>query len=149
MVAAFLEGRPDIRHPVGMSLQAIRHFSTICIRRPLGQLAGGLLLVSLLASGAPIGKIHSHADAYHDHDHGSLIVANGLFDREFDDQPAASESEEDETLHVHGLCATASALPALTELALGEVAPVAPVFRITAPPPPSSAQAPPHRPPIV
>ena len=127
-----------------MSLQALQRRVSLWIHRPFGRLAGLLLLVAMVSAGLPTGNVHAHAGGDHDHDHSAQLAEEGSSGHE---DPAPSEPA-DMVLHAHDVCTSATALSVLPTLILSAVAPVAPSVRAPAPPPPSAARIPPHRPPI-
>lgn len=128
-----------------MSLRALRRRVSLWIQRPVGQLAGLLLLVAMISAGMPTGKVHAHADGGHSHDHAAQL-ADGLSDH--DDGAPASNPVEYAVLHAHDVGTTASSLPTPLTLMLSAQVLMAPIARLTTSSPPSSARIPPHRPPI-
>jgi hypothetical protein len=128
-----------------MSLRALHRHVSLWIQRPVGQLAGLLLLVAMISAGMPTGKVHAHADGDHTHDHAAQ-AADGLSDHE--DAPASSPTDNTTVLHAHDVVTTVSTLPSLSMLVFSAQVPMAPIARLTTSPPPSSARIPPHRPPI-
>lgn len=136
---------PFLRHHPRVSLRPLQRRLRLGIQRPIGLLAGLLLLVAMVSAGMPTGKVHAHADGDHGHDHFAQVAADGPSDEE--DQPAPSDSVG-MFLHAHDVGTTVSALPNLPVVALIVGVPMAPSVRLTAPPPPSAARIPPHRPPI-
>ena len=135
-----------MRHPPRVTLKTIRHFASLWLRRPLGRLAGSLLLVALIMGGMPTGQVHAHDDGDHDHEHVTQLAADAPLDQ--DDPSDPSEPDEGFALHAHDVCLTFSAMLAPPQLALSTPVSVTPKVRLAAPPSPSSAQSPPHRPPI-
>jgi len=129
-----------------MSLRALHRRVSIWIQRPIGQLAGLLLLVAMISAGTPTGKVHAHADGDHAHDHAAQL-AEGLSDQ---GDVSAGDVDPTETtvLHTHDVGTTVSTLPTLPTVMLSALVPVAPGVHLTTSPPPSSARTPPHRPPI-
>lgn len=134
-----------------MSLRVLERRMSLWIRRPIGRLAGVLLLATMILSGVPAGEIHAHADGDRSHDHAARLVA--------DLQPVDSSPEGDElsgssgpadstVLHAHDVGTVASVLPTFPDLTLDVPAPVGPATSLTTSSPPSSARTPPHRPPI-
>lgn len=132
-------------HSSPVSLKALRRRVSSWIQRPIGQLAGVLLLVAMISAGMPTGKIHTHADGGLGHDHFAQL-ADGPSEQ--DEQLASADPAGDNVLHVHDVGTTVSALPMLPVAMLGATVPLTPGVRLTASPPPSSARIPPHRPPI-
>ena len=118
---------------------------SLWIQRPIGLLAGLLLLVVMVSAGMPTGKVHAHADADHGHDHPAQVGADGQSGQD-DKSPPSDPAGM--VLHEHDAGTTVPALLKLPVLAFGVVMPMAPGVRIAAPPPPSAARIPPHRPPI-
>lgn len=127
-----------------MSLGALHRRVSLWIQRPVGQLAGLLLLVAMISAGMPIGKVHAHVDGDHTHDHAAQL-ADGLSDH--DDAPAANPSDTT-LLHAHDVVTTVSTLSTLSMVMFSAQVPLAPIARLNTSPPLSSARIPPHRPPI-
>ena len=142
--APSLESTCHLRHPAPMSLRALHRHVSLWIQRPVGQLAGLLLLVAMISAGMPTGKVHAHVDGDHSHDHAAQL-ADGLSDH--NDVPASNPIDTT-VLHAHDVGTTASTLPTPLMLMLSAQVPMAPIARLTNSPPPSSARIPPHRPPI-
>lgn len=143
--ASTLEAAFDLRHPAPMSLRALHRRVSHWIQRPVGQLAGLLLMVAMISAGMQTGEIHAHVEGDHAHDHAAQ-AADGL--SEHDDAPAASHPSDTTLLHAHDVVTTVSTLPTLFMVMFSAQVPMAPVARLTTSPPPSSARVPPHRPPI-
>ncbi|WP_152597877.1 hypothetical protein [Novilysobacter arseniciresistens] len=118
---------------------------SLWIQRPIGQLAGLLLLVAMLSAGISTGEVHAHADGDHAHDHAAQL-ADGLSDH--DDPPRDLDPGDTTVLHAHDVGTTVSTLPTIPVVMLSALVPVAPGVHLTTSPPPSSARTPPHRPPI-
>ncbi|KGM56156.1 hypothetical protein N799_05025 [Lysobacter arseniciresistens ZS79] len=128
-----------------MSLRALHRRVSLWIQRPIGQLAGLLLLVAMLSAGISTGEVHAHADGDHAHDHAAQL-ADGLSDH--DDPPRDLDPGDTTVLHAHDVGTTVSTLPTIPVVMLSALVPVAPGVHLTTSPPPSSARTPPHRPPI-
>lgn len=132
-----------------MPLSFLRRRLHLWIQRPIGQLAGLLLMVAMLSAGTPTASIHAHTDGDRDHGHGhaAQVVGDDLPDQSQD--PASSDSPGDMVYHAHDVGTTASALPTLLVMVPRMDVPMAPSVSVAEPPPPSAARIPPHRPPIV
>ena len=128
-----------------MSVQAFRHLMHLWIRRPMGRLAGLLLLLAMLSATVLTGRIHAHAGGAHDHDHASQLATDWSF--EHDDHPAPAKSTGDQTLHVHDAGKTSTALPALPMTMPGDAV-CATSGCLVVSTPLSAAPRPPYRPPI-
>lgn len=128
-----------------MSLRALHRRVSLWIQRPIGQLAGLLLLVAMISAGISTGEVHAHADGDHAHEHATQL-ADGLSDQ--DDAPGDLDPADTTVLHAHDVGTTVSTLPTLPTVMLSALVPVAPSVHLTTSPPPSSARTPPHRPPI-
>lgn len=118
---------------------------SLWIQRPLGRLAGLLLVVAMISAGMRTGEVHAHTDGDRAHDHAAQL-ADGLSNR--DDAPGGLDPANTVVLHAHDVGTTVSTLPTLPVVALSALVPVAPSVHLTTSPPPSSARTPPHRPPI-
>ena len=128
-----------------VSLRILQRRVSLWIQRPIGQLVALLLLVAMVSAGMPTGKVHSHAEGDHGHDHFAQVAADGPSDHGV---PAAAPVPADTVLHAHDVGTTVPALLKLPVLAVSVLVPMAPGASIAAPPPPSAARIPPHRPPI-
>ena len=129
-----------------MTLRILRHRLHLWIQRPIGQLAGLLLMVAMMLAGMPTGSVHAHTDGDHDHGHATQVAGDARADLSQD--PASPDTSGDMVLHVHDAGTTVSALPALLVMVPSIGVPMAPHIRTAEPPPPSAARIPPHRPPI-
>jgi len=143
-VDCWLEGLPFWHHPL-VSFRALQHRATIWIQRPIGTLAGLLLLVAMVSAGMVTGKVHAHADGDHGHDHGAQMATIGPTDHI--DLPAPPVPD-DTVLHAHDVGTTVTAFLKLPALDFRVGSPSAPAVLTVTPSPPSAARIPPHRPPI-
>lgn len=123
------------------------------IQRPIGQLAGLLLLAAMVLSGVRT-ELHAHADADHGHGHSAQAAVDHSSDHDSNhdtdhgDVPASSDPTTT-VLHVHDIGTTLPAFLDLPELAFSALSPMALGAPITALPALSTSRIPPHRPPIV
>src|SRR3546814_8040470 len=81
-----------------MSLRALHRRVSLWIQRPIGQLAGLLLLVAMISAGISTGEVHAHADGDHAHEHATQL-ADGLSDQ--DDAPGDLDPADTTVLHAH------------------------------------------------
>lgn len=128
-----------------MSLRALHRRVSIWIQRPIGQLAGLLLLVAMISAGMRTGEVHAHTDGGDAHAHAAQL-ADGLSGQ--DDARGGVDPADTAVLHAHDVGTTISTLPDLPVVMLSALVPVAPGVHLTTSPPPTSARTPPHRPPI-
>ena len=114
------------------------------MQRPVGQLAGLMLLVAMMSTGMQPGEVHAHVDGDHAHDHAAQ-AAEGLAGQ---DHAPALDPTDTVVLHAHDVVTTVSNLPTLPMLMFRAPVPMRPMARLTTSPPPPLARIPPHRPPI-
>src|SRR3546814_5212923 len=88
-----------------MSLRALHRRVSLWIQRPIGQLAGLLLLVAMISAGISTGEVHAHADGDHAHEHATQL-ADGLSDQ--DDAPGDLDPADTTVLHAHDVGTTRS-----------------------------------------
>src|SRR3546814_1355725 len=98
-----------------MSLRALHRRVSLWIQRPIGQLAGLLLLVAMISAGISTGEVHAHADGDHAHEHATQL-ADGLSDQ--DDAPGDLDPADTTVLHAHDVGTTVSTLPTLPTVML-------------------------------
>src|SRR5687768_6696084 len=126
-------------------LRLLRRRVSSWIQRPLGQLAGFVLLVAVASAGMPTGKLHAHAGGDHGHHHSTQLA--DVTPDHGDPAPEPS-SPLGTVLHGHDVGPTVTALPAFPVVILSAGPPTAPARVEGVSPPPSAPRTPPHRPPI-
>src|SRR3546814_16050759 len=118
-----------------MSLRALHRRVSLWIQRPIGQLAGLLLLVAMISAGISTGEVHAHADGDHAHEHATQL-ADGLSDQ--DDAPGDLDPADTTVLHAHDVGTTVSTLPTPHTVMPRALVPLSPSVHMTTSPPPSS-----------
>src|SRR3546814_14283362 len=93
-----------------MSLRALHRRVSLWIQRPIGQLAGLLLLVAMISAGISTGEVNAHADGDHAHEHATQL-ADGLSEQ--DDAPGDLDPADTTVLHAHDVGPTVSTLSIL------------------------------------
>lgn len=143
---AHLEGPANVGHPWPVPLRILRHRVNQWIHRPVGRLAGLLLLLAMTSAGVPATQVHAHAGGDRDHDHFAQLVHDEAAHQHDHSTPA--DPDGDPVLHAHDACLTVSALPPVPMVIPSITGLVAPSVRVSASPPPMAARIPPYRPPI-
>lgn len=138
-----------MRHSWAVSLRALRHRVSCWIRRPLGRLAGSVLLLVLILAGAPVTTLHAHEGGDTHHHHAEFEPGAGDVSIHGADHGGSQAPNSDTLLHAHDVCTSVSAVPTFSALTVVAIVPSTPVAAPSATVPPTAARVPPHRPPIL